>query len=328
MACLSTGDVSKEDLKEQVKNFLIYPLDMHSFSEAEPGPLTVIDMPILPMSEHGVVKCFVDVIMDVEVTSKNELKQALQSRAFGDLPVPFGITLAPEVIAKLDIAMVRQPNSRFIIVKIINLRDKIRVSEARNLCHGKAHSIDWSGEVRTMKKIFHFVFENLGGFQCRHHIMRSVEEGKPEQERSQEEWDFGFDHIDEHGPRENTKNRQLRWITSQITCKDSPIYKWPTALVEKSLRNLAQDGVLAQVHEDWPLTLYDLDIRFLKSLGPLFASLSEKSQGFHGVPGAGKTPAARSVAMALSRYQIRKANKTGEVKPVKVLHVTWHTRTS
>ena len=39
----------------------------------------------------------------------------------------------------------------------------------------------------------------------------------------------------------------------------------PHVLVEKSLKNLAQDGVLAQVHEQWPLTLYDLDVRFLKA---------------------------------------------------------------
>ena len=64
-------------------------------------------------------------------------------------------------------------------------------------------------------------------------------------------------------------------------------------LVEKSLRNLATDGVLAQVHEHWPLTLNDLDVRFLRALAPLMPSLSEKAIGFHGEPGAGKNPVAR-----------------------------------
>ena len=94
------------------------------------------------------------------------------------------------------------------------------------------------------------MFEKLGGFQCRHHIIHAAEEGKPEVDRSQEERDFGFDFIEEKGPRDNTKNRQLRWITTETAKKDSPIYHWPAVLVEKSLRNLSQDGVLAQVHAD------------------------------------------------------------------------------
>ena len=50
----------------------------------------------------------------------------------------------------------------------------------------------------------------------------------------------------------------------------------------KSLRNLSQDGVLAQVHEQWPLTRYDLDVRILQALGRLFPSLAEKAFEFHG----------------------------------------------
>ena len=113
----------------------------------------------------------------------------------------------------------------------------------------------------------------------------------------------------------NTKNRMLRWITIEINKPDSPIYKWHSVLVEKSLRNLAADGVLAQVHEHWPLTLYDLDVRFLKALAPLMPSLQEKALGFHGEPGAGKTPVARNIAMAMSRHWIRKAHKESEVTP-------------
>ena len=76
----------------------------------------------------------------------------------------------------------------------------------------------------------------------------------------------------------------LRWITIEINKPDSPIYKWHSVLVEKSLRNLAADGVLAQVHEHWPLTLYDLDVRFLKALATLMPRLQEKTLGFHGEP--------------------------------------------
>ena len=83
----------------------------------------------------------------------------------------------------------------------------------------------------------------------------------------------------------------------------------------KSLRNLSQDGVLAQVHTEWPLTLYDIDVRILKALAPLFPTFSEKALGLHGEPGVGKTPVARSVAMAMSRYHIRRIGKVGKVEP-------------
>ena len=65
----------------------------------------------------------------------------------------------------------------------------------------------------------------------------------------------------------------------------------------------------------WPLTLYDLDARILKALGTILSSLTEKALGLHGTPGAGKTPVARTVAMALSRYWIAKLGKADEIVP-------------
>ena len=137
-------------------------------------------------------------------------------------------------------------------------------------------------------------------------------------DKTQEEWDFGFDYIEENGPKDNVRNKQLRWVTMEISRQESPItpiYKWPAVLVKKSLRNLSQDGVLAQVHELWPRTLFDVDVRLLRALAPLFPKLEEKAIGFHGVPGAGKTPVARSIAMALSRYYINRVGRTGQVRP-------------
>ena len=101
----------------------------------------------------------------------------------------------------------------------------------------------------------------------------------------------------------------------QINKADSPIYKWYPVLVEKSLRNLAADGVLAQVHEHWPLTLYCLGVRFLRALAPLLPTLQEKAMGFHGEPGAGKTAVVRTIAMAMSRHWVKKAHKENEVPP-------------
>ena len=175
--------------------------------------------------------------------------------------------------------------------------------------------VSWRNQVHTTRKFLYYVIENLGGFQCKQHSLRCKEDGKVEKEKTQEEGDLGFDFIEKNGPRDNVKNKQLRWITIQTSRQESPIYKWSAVLVEKSLRNLANDGVLAQVHESWPLTLYDIDNRLLRALAPMVPSLSEKAVWFHGEPGAGKTPVARTLAMAISRQCINKLGKDGQATP-------------
>ncbi|CAJ1387968.1 unnamed protein product [Effrenium voratum] len=140
---------------------------------------------------------------------------------------------------------------------------KAQMREVQPMMYGKAHMVDWKNNVKYMKKYVHYIFEHMRGFQCRNHVLRSQEEGKPENDKTEDEWNSGFDFIEEFGPRDNVKNRQLRWITIQTSTDSSPIYKWPSMLVEKCLRNLSSDGVLAAVHEKWPLTLYDIDGRLL-----------------------------------------------------------------
>ena len=282
---LESGEVSMQEVKEHVAKLKLYTIDVHQFVESSPGPLNVLDLPILDFPESGFVKCVVDVVMDVPTFSPSELKNSIQSKEFSKLPLPFGLKTAPSGTFRIDIAVLAQNNGKYAVIKIINLSEKTKVSVVRDMCCGKPHIVDWSGDIKTVKKCLHYLFEQMGGFQCRHHVLRTQEEGKAEQERSIEEWDRGFDYIEAHGPRDNTRNRMLRWVTIQTSSRDSPLHRWSPVLVEKSLRNLAQDGVLAQVHEVWPLTLYDLDVRFLNALGPLFASLSEKALGFHGVPG-------------------------------------------
>lgn len=158
-----------------------------------------------------------------------------------DLPSPFGLKkdLGQSQRCRIDIAAVKQADDKFCVVKIMNFKDKIKTAEALSVCYGKAYVFDWVGEVRSTKKVIHYIFNKMGGFQCRNHVLRTHEEGRPEKERSPDEWDFGFDYIEEKGPRDNTKNKQLRWVTTEINRPDSPIYKWPPAVVEKSLRNLS-----------------------------------------------------------------------------------------
>ena len=315
MADLISGDVSMEEIAEHVKSVNVYPTSIHSFVDAPPGPLTVLDMPLSDYPAGGQLKCIVDVVMNVPDFPKAQIQQALVGKSINDIPAPYGLKKSVDNSTKFDLAVVPQTDGKFCVVKIVNFKEKAKASDLKEYVFGTPHVVDWAGEVKTRKKCLHYAFENIGGFQCRNHVFRTHDEGKPENDRTEEEWDAGFDFIEQHGPRENVRNKGLRWVTIQISKGNSPIYKWPSLLVEKSLRNLAQDGVLANVHEIWPLTLYDLDVRILRALAPLIPTLNEKALGFHGTPGSGKTPVARTVAMALSRHNIRAANKVGSVTP-------------
>ena len=173
----------------------------------------------------------------------------MQNQSFKRKPKPYGLAKDLDVPFLIDLVVIPQDSRKFTVVMIINLKDKKNtVEQIRELCYSRPYAVDWSGNRITVKKSLHFLFELLGGFQCRHHVLRTEEEEKSEQERSLGEWDFGFDFIEYKGLRENERNRLLRWVTVQTTTRDSPNYRWPQALMEKSLRNLSQDGVLAQVH--------------------------------------------------------------------------------
>ena len=310
---LISGEVTVDDLREIVSRLHLYEVSKHSFHDMSDGPLGFVDLPIYPISPNlPLIKCVVEKIMDIPgPVPKQTIKEILSSTEdLSQLPHPYGLRKPSPCPCKLDLAIIQQTNDeKYAVCKMISFKEKMKVSELQDLFFGQLNAVDWKNNVKHMKKCMYLLFQALGGFQCRHHELRSHEEGKPDVERSEEEWNVGFDFIEEYGPRENVKNRQLRWITIQISTSSSPIYKWPAVLVEKSLRNLSNDGVLAQVHENWPLTLFDLDNRFLKVLAPLVPSLVDKALGFHGVPGAGKTPAARTIAMAISRMWLKKMGK-------------------
>ena len=277
-----TGNIDLAEVRERVSKCSLFEQDTRTFHEDPVGNFTFVDFPVfdIPEGGKGVVKCFIDIIFDVPgPVPKAELKELLMTRSpLSQLPAPYGTKKDLQVKCHFDLAILPQSDGNlFYVLKIFNYTEKIKTSEAASVCCGKPRMIDWTGEIRTTKKVIHYIFDHLGGFQCRQHMLRNQEDGKPEKERRPDEWDFGFDYIEEKGPRDNTRNRQLRWVTIETNNPDSPLYKWPSFLVEKSLRNLSNDGVLAMVHEKWPLTLYDIDNGILRALAPFIPTLSEKA---------------------------------------------------
>ena len=93
-------------------------------------------------------------------------------------------------------------------------------------------------------------------------------------------------------------------ITKNISVdSSSPIYSWPHALVEKSLRAIQTDGVLAPPVEDFFFTLADVDLDVLDfAVRPIIKTMKTVAAGILGGPGSGKTPLARIIALCASQY--------------------------
>lgn len=160
-------------------------------------------------------------------------------------------------------------------------------------------------------------FAAHGGFQVQSFSLQPVGGGAPEGKAnfysglSEQDVGAGFDYIEKHGPRTHHSNTQPRWISKQLISDDSPVNKWPERLIKEALRNLMNDGVLALPVHDFPLTLVDVELEILLVLEKffpsfIFPSFTDKALGTHGVPNVGRTPLGRTIAMAMSRYWIRK----------------------
>ena len=119
------------------------------------------------------------------------------------------------------------------------------------------------------------------------------------EEKTDDEIDAGFDFFQNDGPRSSSEMAQLRWMTKAIKNPGSPIFGWPTVLVEKALRKLATDGALAKKEYQWPIPLTS------RYYHPWVLEIPEKVWDFDvsafmllGEAGAGKSPLGRSILMA------------------------------
>ena len=89
-------------------------------------------------------------------------------------------------------------NGKFCLVKIINFKQKTKISDILALAYTKPQMVDWRSHVKECEKILAFCFRA-------HHILRSSEDGKPDAERTEDEWNYGFDFIEENGSRESVR---------------------------------------------------------------------------------------------------------------------------
>ena len=174
-----------------------------------------------------------------------------------------------------------------------------------------------STDQKLGRKIIQYCLERMGGrlFKCSELSSQGMPckvKAVPFEEKEDEDIDKGFDYIMKFAPRSGLEMQQLRWMTKTLKNKDSPLYGWPQGLVEKALRNVSNDGVLAKKEFSWPLPLTP------KYYHPWLLEILENIWDFDmsafvmlGEPGVGKSPLGRSVLMAQVRHNAARFDPEG-----------------
>ena len=70
----------------------------------------------------------------------------------------------------------------------------------------------------------------------------------------------------EHGERDRSQLKQLRWIHRHINKDGCPIRGWSEKLVQRALDSLANDNCLAKLITRYDLTIQDLHPTFLDNI--------------------------------------------------------------
>ena len=302
-----------------LSKILPYPL----WSDQAPGGISVLDLPITEVNDgNNYIKHFVDLICDVPPPDKQHIESLINEGKWNQLPAPFCPKQILDLKLHTQFAVIPQANGNVCVMKHMLSPDvKLTKNVAESLCHGTANVLKWHGRnAYDFKKAWQWFIEQLGGWQCRcHSLVPTV----PHQEKgsknsfhlsdlSEEDVDKGFAFIADEAGNLGSEWKRIQWITKNLNISSgSPIFQWPVAVVEKSLRAIQTDGVLALPIEDFYFTLADLDYSIMQfGINPIIKAMITHAAGVVGGPGSGKTPLARILALCASRYWKRQMNIT------------------
>ena len=251
-----------------------------------------------------------DIINNVPPPDKTAIETAINSGHWGKDRLPEPVCL------KSEMEVNPQDNGNISVLKHMYSPDvKLTKACLEFLCYGTPYVLKWQGHAQNFRKGFQWFLEQLGGWQCRQYALTHMlpcHQPRPDSSKggsymsnlSEEAVDKGFAFIEEEAGRLGTEWKGVQWTTKNLnTNSESPIYARPQALVERSLRALQTDGVLALPIEDFHFTLADVEYSILDfAVRHMLKNMKTHSNGFIGSPGSGKTPLARIIAMCISKY--------------------------
>ena len=289
-----------------------------------------VDMlPLRPWLGHNPVKAVVDIIKDHPMAvDQQEMMRCIMEGDTAGLPA---VTKSPVVRVQVNhftqVALLPS-GDRWTVVKFIAFQSdahdgKVKAQLAAAYCLGKPYLINYGSNMKNGKKVFHHLFEMLGGIQIRQWELQGGSGPSAVEVVSGAEAaaiDLGFDFIEKSWTERSIPTLgvgQMRWIAKQLITPTSPLYaqgdyKWTEKYIEKACTKLREQGSLARAVADCPYTLKTLQPWFVDGvLTQLAPHLDIRSIGFIGSAGSGKTPAMETIACMFSRYWKRKLSLPG-----------------
>ena len=289
-----------------------------------------VDMlPLRPWLGHNPVKAVVDIIKDHPMAvDQQEMMRCIMEGDTAGLPA---VTKSPVVRVQVNhvtqIALLPS-GDRWTVVKFITFQSdahdgKVKAQLAAAYCLGKPYLINYGSNMKNGKKVFHHLFEMLGGIQIQQWELQGGSGPSAVEVVSGAEAaaiDLGFDFIEKSWTERSIPTLgvgQMRWIAKQLITPTSPLYaqgdyKWTEKYIEKACTKLREQGSLARAVADCPYTLKTLQPWFVDGvLTQLAPHLDIRSIGFIGSAGSGKTPAMETIACMFSRYWKRKLSLPG-----------------
>ena len=290
-----------------------------------PYKVPSIDFKDLPIREYfGVnpIKAVVDVIIghderfDEEVIKRNVVDGEMDA-----LPAICQPPVGAAVINHFSqTAFVKRSDGKYDIVRFITFQTGATGGKAMGPAavthkHGELYIINYGANKHNGKRVFQYLFQRLGGFQIRHWKFEGAEDNRfaaASDDMDVAAIDRGFDFIENAWRKREvppTGFGQLRWITRCIKDPACPLHNWASGLIEKSFRELRDEGSLAKVVVDCPYTIKSFQPWFVDEvLADLCHLLSIKSLGMVGTAGCGKSPVLEGIACMFSRFWKRKLN--------------------
>ena len=255
---------------------------------------------------------FLDVSHDVAKGDLDidNLKGIFKYKAWSDLPVFMKLWGKPNFDYKTQHFIQEQSNGNYTVIKhVFLIKQRLPQAKLEAFAMGKCYEIAWGQCNKVVeRKALQWMFEQTGGLQFRQFSL-STERKKPVASSAmgttstEDDQDAGWDFILEHGERDRSQLKQLRWLHRHINKDGCPIRGWSEKLVQRALDSLANDNCLAKLITRYDLNIQDLHPTFLDNIfQDAIGFLLDYSLWLMGEPGVGKTPLARITAMMFSRY--------------------------
>ena len=312
---LEAEDMTYDDLKEVTEGLTLRSIPASVSPEL---PRSSFEWDAFPKDDFNTSESpmvhFYDIIfgyenaIDFDALGK-AYKNACDRHGLQLLPDPFGLKKQVSPDTRMQIVILKDTDSNHAILKHMTCPEKVKPNMVRSLVYGTPYRAKWMTQnPKVGRKVLHYCLEGLGGRQFKCFELSSAATRKPAkagafEDKDDDEIDAGFDYILKYGPRFASENAQLRWQTKNTRKVDSPIYGWPTALVDKDLRNLSTDGALARKEFNWPIPLT------IPYYQPWLTKILEEMWDFDqsallllGEAGVGKSPWGRSILIAQARH--------------------------